>query len=58
MPKLLAKSEPLKAVVNIRMRESWHEQIAYLAELQGISPGQVTRELIQIGGEQVGLDLD
>lgn len=48
----------LENPVSVRLDPSWIERIEYLAALQDITRAEQLRELIRIGGEQIGLDLD
>jgi predicted DNA-binding protein len=44
--------------ITFRLPVEWHDSIDYLRELQGLSMSEQLRELLQVGGEQIGLDLD
>ena len=58
MPKILLSAEQMTCGLAVRIPKRWLPQIERLQKLQGVSRSEQLRELIKVGAEQVGLDLD
>jgi hypothetical protein len=58
MSNTLERPRRISTTITFRLPLSWVDRIDYLRELQGVSMSEQLRELLQLGGDQIGLDLD
>ena len=56
MPRKISEGDALTWGLTIRVPPKWGHQLDYLAELQGVRPAVVVRDLLQAGAEAHGLE--
>jgi hypothetical protein len=57
MTETLLDDKETTVSMTVRIPHHWLPQIEHLQKLQGIKRREQIRELIQIGGDHIGLDL-